>query len=395
MRPGVCLLTPSSSLPSLRRLGTLSEDDVFSALQGLTRVYCPLSFNLSAKGGRKPVEDLSLADSGYVSGTEEDGDGEQQALEQLRADDFERSFAERWLTGFLARAEELPCFTSDEARERAVEQASCVLESFFTNTGKDEQVQGEHDLYAREFSFEVAVRGTPGEEASIDVRLNDGLAGTNSEEPDDVGLQSWGAAILFSQLICAEPERFHLSQSFLGDAPRIVELGAGTGLFSLVLARLLPRLGIANPKIIATDYHPAVLDNMRANIVANLPSSDAVEAAHLDWSAPSSDPPFDVPARMLFATDVVYGPQHAVWLRDCATELLAPDGVFWLVVTLRETGRFEGVSDTVEAAFSAEDRPRGRDGRRLAILHEERVEKRSGIGRGDESGYKYVRIGWA
>jgi hypothetical protein len=84
-----------------------------------------------------------------------------------------------------------------------------------------------------------------------------------------------------------------------------------------------------------------------------------------------------------------------VWLRDCATGLLAPEGIFWLIATVRDTGRFDGVSDTVGAAFAAEDRPVAGDGRRLTILNEERLEKRNGIGRGDEIAYKLFRIGWA
>ncbi len=34
-------------------------------------------------------------------------------------------------------------------------------------------------------------------------------------------------------------------------------------------------------------------------------------------------------------------------------------------------------------------------GRELTILGEEWLEKRRGVGRGDESGYRLFRIGWA
>ena len=36
----------------------------------------------------------------------------------------------------------------------------------------------------------------------------------------------------------------------------------------------------------------------------------------------------------------------------------------------------------------------GNDGRVLTILDEEWIEKRPGVGRGDESGYRLFRIGW-
>ncbi|KAL6858138.1 hypothetical protein ACO1O0_005591 [Amphichorda felina] len=398
MQPAGCRPPAPSNLPALRTLDSLSSAQVFDALQGLVRLYCPLSFHLDPRAS-KTLDD-PLVDSGYASGADDDHDHDQDALATLRSDAFERSIAERWLTGFIARAEALPCLADDDhARERAVEEASCVLESFFANASEDEQAQEELADFTRDFSFQVsAPEGQQSPE--ISVRLNDGLAGRNSDQPDDVGLQSWGASIVFSQLLCAEPGRFGLSaEEALGSppAPRIVDLGAGTGLVSLVLAQLLPLLGLADATVIATDYHPAVLDNLRANMAANLSAadSDRIAAALLDWSAPSREPPLDKPADVLLATDVVYAPEHAVWLRDCATGFLAPGGVFWLVATVRETGRFDGVSNTVAAAFAAEDRPVGEDGRRLTILHEERLEKRKGIGRGDESAYKLFRIGWA
>ena len=392
MRPASSPLPPSSSLPPLRTLDSLTGDTIFDAIRNLSRIYCPLSFHLEEPHSKKPVDE-PLVDSGYTSGSEDDkGD----ALTALRADGFERSFAERWLTGFLARAEELSCLTSDEARERAVEDASCVLESFYTNSAEDEQKQEELADYVREFTFDVRIPGR-GQGKEINFRLNDGLAGQNPEEPDDVGLQSWGASVVISNIMCAEPDRFGFSRGALGPSPRIIDLGAGTGLVSLVLAQLLPQLGISGSTVIATDYHPAVLENLRANVAANscLSSPGRLEVAALDWSAPTHEAPLDKPADVLLATDVVYAAEHAVWLRDCATGLLAPEGIFWLIATVRDTGRFDGVSDTVVPAFAAEDRPVAGDGRRLTILNEERLEKRNGIGRGDESGYKIFRIGWA
>ena len=58
-----------------------------------------------------------------------------------------------------------------------------------------------------------------------------------------------------------------------------MELGAGTGLVSLALARLLPQLGVHDAKVVATDYDDAVLENLRANITANFSSAIAT-----NWS---------------------------------------------------------------------------------------------------------------
>jgi predicted nicotinamide N-methyase len=407
--------TPSSSLPPLKSIESLTEEQIFAHLHNLSDIYCPLVFDLdtAAAGPRKSTAAAeAVADSGYVSATEEDDEDEdvtEEALSALRADGFEKSCAERWLTGFIARAEMLACFASEDDCQRALDHASRILETFFALTAdEDQQMQQELAEYTREFSFDVtgAPYGEDSKPPSVNVRLNDGLAGTNSSEPDDVGLQSWGASIVVSRLLCAEPERFGLTKAKLGETPRIIELGAGTGLVSLVLQKLLPHLDVPSSTIVATDYHPAVLANLEKNISTNMDGaagdavapSEPVHACLLDWSNPSTalaSPPLDTKADMLIATDVIYAPEHALWLRGCSTQMLAPDGVFWLVATVRQNGRFEGVSATVQAAFDAEDRPRGADGRRLTITMAEGLEKLTGVGRGDESGYKLFRIEWA
>ncbi|KAL2154568.1 hypothetical protein VTH82DRAFT_3244 [Thermothelomyces myriococcoides] len=413
-------LSPSGSLPPLKALESLTEAQISAHLENLVALYCPLAFGNPPEKDRSASEQL-FADSGYASETEQhDGglDGELLRLEALRADAFERRTAERWLTGFMARAEALTCFSSDVARQHALDQASWVLEFFFAEPADEDQLRGAGGQgssnssstdYARTFTFELSPKisaldnGTiAGEKQqqqdTIVIRLNDGLAGTNSSEPDDVGLQSWGASIVFSKMLCADPSRYLLNRVAVGEAPRIVELGAGTGLVSLVLASLLPRLGMPHATVFATDYHPAVLANLRANIATNFPDSEGekegrIRSCALDWGK-EVPPPLGAPADLLVATDAVYAPEHAALLRGCATRLLAPEGVFWLVMTVRPNGKFEAVGGTVEAVFSAADRPRAHDGRRLTILESERIEKQKGIGRGDESHYKLYKIGW-
>lgn len=426
-RPTGLPLAPSSSLPPLSALEKLTKPEILSALDNLTALYCPLRASLAcslgpeSKKSRGAPLTSSFVDSGYTSETEDDSeDDPQQTLAALRTDPYERSLAERWLTGFIGRAEELTCLGSEEACQQAIDQASCVLESFFSGFGvgvgvgaDEDDVKDDEDetQFTREFSFDVSPTGTEPSKRQppIKVLLTDGLAGTDSTDPDDVGLQSWAASRILSSLMCASPGRFGLVDLGAGSSastPRVVELGAGTGLVSIVLGSLLPRLGIVDATVVATDYHPAVLENLRCNIAASFPASSlslsgggtaaaVVETALLDWAEPVLEPPLHLPADMLVATDVVYAPEHAVWLRDCASRLLAPEGVFWLLIAVRDTGRFEGVGETVKAAFAAEDRPRGEDGRRLTILDLELIEKQKGIGRGDESGYRLFRIGWA
>ncbi|KAK1994139.1 methyltransferase domain-containing protein [Colletotrichum falcatum] len=406
MRPAAHPLPPSSSLPPLRTLDRLSEADISSALHSLSTIYCSLpvsvAFQLTPETQKLAQHDTSLADSGYVSETDDDHeaiDGLDHHITALKVDAFERSFVQRWLTAFIVRAETLPCFQSDDARQHALDQASCVLESFFAAPKDDGDQALQNQDYAREFAFDLILPGSDTLRASVPVtvRLNDRLAGTNSADPDDVGLQSWGASILFSEIMCASPARFGLAQPGLGPSPRIIELGAGTGLVSLMLGGMLSHLGATSPTVIATDYHPAVLENLRSNVSLTFPGAEVkhVQTAALDWSAPVLQAPLDVPADVIIATDVIYAPEHAVWLRDCAARLLAANGVFWLLVTVRRNGRFNGVSDSVEAAFISIHGPGRADGKRLTIVQSEELQKRTGVGRGDESGYKLLEIRWA
>lgn len=435
MSPTRPVPAPTSSLPLLRNSNpeNITKDTIASALRSLTDIYCPLpraaAFSKPSLPSRQadyltaPVSTISAAssgtatplavDSGYASGEDDDHDScgladEEAELTSLRADSYERQFAVRWLTSFIARAEELLPEIDDDVRQHLIDEASYILASF--SSVSDAEEDADAGAIVREFRFQV--HGSPHDADAIEVRLTDGTPATGADHTD-VGLQSWGASIVVSDVMCACPARFGLSAEQLGPAPRIVELGAGTGLVGITMAKLLPRIGVSDGTIIATDYHPAVLANLKENIAANFPPTDnnndndddddqrrpsqPLQTCLLDWSAPCLDPPLHEPADMLVATDVVYAPEHAVWLRDCAGRLLARDGVFWLIASVRPNGRFEGVTDTVEAAFAdGEACPtRTDDGvLGLRIVGKDSFEKREGVGRADEIGYKVFRIGW-
>ncbi|KAK7995330.1 Methyltransferase [Apiospora arundinis] len=398
-------LPPTGSLPPLRRPDTFTEEQVASSLDNLEAIYCPipLSFVLqSPKKSKKhilPVAATPPVDSGYASEDENDKEDAaklKEALLELRADAFERDFAIRWLTSFVSRVEEM-ILIPDDARQLASDKAYCILESFTSTPEEEDQ---EDEGIERDFSFTLCSSApspvTGSCENAISVRLIDGpLASTDHTA---VGLQSFAASIIMPQLMCASPSRFGLEELAKKETPPyIIELGAGTGLVGLAMAHMLPHLGVAQPTpLIATDFHPVVLENLRTNITSNFPGVEnpPVDACHLDWSAVSREPPLDRQADMLVATDVIYAPEHAIWLRDCAAQLLAPDGTFWVLIAIRTTGKFEGISDTLEAAFAAKECPKDTDGRLLSILDIEIMAKPDGLGRGDESGYKLFRIGW-
>jgi hypothetical protein len=377
-------LPPSSSLPRLRSLHSVTVLQLRSALDNLRTIYCPLRLPTDLA---KPKEAISAtADSGYASEDEaiEEGPCENgEAFSVFRLDEFERSFVVRWLTSLISRAEKLPC--TEEVLSDIIDEASFILSSF-----TDAVCEVGDEALFRDFSFFTPLLSAAG--GTINVRLKD--APLSGIDHTDVGLQSWGASIIFSDLLCAQPERFGLS--CLRPAAELVELGAGTGLISLTLAKLLPLLPVTSPNLVATDYHPAVLENLRANIAMSLlppiPNTISVKTAILDWSAPPKTLQSSV--HMLFAADAVYGPEHATWLRDCVAHILAPDGLFWLMVTVRSHGKFEGLPDSAETAFNESNCPRSENGRVLRVLEKEMLHKKRGIGREDERGYLLLKIGW-
>ncbi|KAG5984727.1 hypothetical protein E4U55_003499 [Claviceps digitariae] len=375
---------PSISLPPLRNLATLTAAQIGDALRLLHELFCCLPTSLDFQTSNK--NRLLTADSGYASEAEAD---EEIETECLRRDEFERSFATRWLTGFIGRAFELSL--EEIISERFVDEACSIL-SYLTNESKEE-LAGDEDLgMTRGFSF--LFRGD--QKSKVEVALYDTPMQTG-EDHTDVGLQTWGASIALSEKISKNPETFRLNKSVTSSSSRIVELGAGTGLVSLFLSRLMPYISESRPTIVATDYHPTVLANLRANITSHMeatPDAAPVLACHLDWSAPSRQEPLDVPADMLIAADVTYAPQHAAWLRNCAMSLLDDAGVFWLMVSVRPNGKFAGISDTVEVAFGEEKECTRSDGKRLSISSVQNMEKKGEIGRADEVGYKLFEIVW-
>ncbi|KIO05483.1 hypothetical protein M404DRAFT_140527, partial [Pisolithus tinctorius Marx 270] len=228
------------------------------------------------------------------------------------------------------------------------------------------------------------------------------------------GLQSWGSAIVLAKRMCTDPGRYLLPNNLNMSAVhpsrepshatklRILELGAGTGLLSIVAAKLYRQLGYS-AHLKATDYHPMVLENLMQNVRSNL-GSVSVDVEKLDWSSPpevEEGEKYDV----VLAADVIYDPIHAHWICDCVMKSLKKpmsgigggSSVFWLAVPLRSTGRHEGMGRTVEDAFPVlGTREEGRRGEhRLVVVSREETGRHEGFGRADEGGYTLFEIRWA
>ncbi len=89
---------------------------------------------------------------------------------------------------------------------------------------------------------------------------------------DDVGLQVWNGALLLSDYLLSQPD-------IVRDRT-ILELGAGTGLVSLVAAECGAR------RVYVTDVGDDVLENCHANVTANLHANMAgrVHVRDLNWT---------------------------------------------------------------------------------------------------------------
>ncbi|KAI0713171.1 putative methyltransferase-domain-containing protein [Cerioporus squamosus] len=386
---------PTSSLPPLARLAKYSRAQITEAIDNLRCIYCPQVLSTLPRPKALPkhlVHDTSVPDSGYASAEGEDDlddecDEEDTSfdIDVLRSDSFEREFAIRWLTGFAGRSDVwVYSETSEEeadARAALVDAAASLLATF---AGEDEE-----EALTRTFTFPTRA----GSRAAVHVELND--APLLSDDHTSVGLQSWGSSIRLAERMCLDPDAFELS---LVRPLRILELGAGTGLLSIAAAKLLasPKSAESPVEIVATDYHPSVLDNLRKNVSTNFPSPSTcpIDVLPLDWQSPAFESALASPFDVILAADVIYDPEHARWIKACVERLLTRDahGVFWLIIPLRPTGRHAGMSDTVEAVFPRTSEVEDRE---LAILQVDELTKQGGVGRADEGGYKLYKIGRA
>ena len=225
-------------------------------------------------------------------------------------------------------------------------------------------------------SFRGRRRGRP--RPAIPILLHDAPMSTHLS----VGVQTWGSAILLGRRLALKPEVFGL---FRSDRPvRVLELGAGTGLLSILCRKLLDlKSESRDPQaegctIMATDFLPEVLDNLKICVDLNFPSllppstrstgRAGIQIAKLDWSTFPADAEafFSCPAHrpdqndplysilgelfdVVVASDCVYEPSHAKMLRDVAQWVLRlPDrcsqdrgGVF---VSRQRRGRSDRVA---------------------------------------------------
>jgi predicted nicotinamide N-methyase len=270
-------------------------------------------------------------------------------------------------------------------------------------------------VIVRDFVFTVQYLTTS---RKLNVHLKD--VPLDNGDYGSVGAQTWGGACVLADAITNDPKRFGLLCNSVRKDLRILELGAGTGLVSLTIGKLVehaPAREAPAVDIIATDYYPSVLANLDSNIQSNFPTSSSspqggnairISSHSLDWSSfaatsPASFPfhePFD-----LLGADIIYEVQHASWIKSCLERLLlkltrsnssGPGPTFHLVIPLCLTHSVE--SDTVENVFpKIGGFTRHEAGElKLGILDKETIVCEAGDGLGtDQIEYVYYVIGWS
>ncbi|KAH7906287.1 hypothetical protein BJ138DRAFT_1162980 [Hygrophoropsis aurantiaca] len=435
-------------------------------------------------------------------------------LSLIRSDTFERAYAIRWLTTLIAKIElcpdlldsaEQPLNSSENdtpstdvdaaetnrtanTSEHMIQKAAALLAicagvaaagritRTFSFTIGSSNATNSNNAADR---FEIHVKHGPTKNV-IEVQLTD-IPLENSDYAS-VGAQTWGGACVLAEMIVDRPVDFGIVRSdFRSDSKlagtrahfprgrfRVLELGAGTGLVSLAIANLMRVIFSKRAEntdlngtetrmptaidIVATDFHPSVLANLKSNIQMNghhfdneheqndpnididstessAHSSLSITSHFLDWSqlpsAKDETGVFAKPFDLVVGADIIYESSHALWIKGCLERFLRRprpnsesgdsdqlvDAIFHLVIPLRPTHTME--SSTIEAVFpssraastsSAAVAEDGANtdisrGEQLVILSKETVvcdaDADGGRTKAEEVvEYVYYRIGW-
>ncbi|KAG1894787.1 uncharacterized protein F5891DRAFT_1061624 [Suillus fuscotomentosus] len=385
------LCPPTTYLPPIAKIASFSVTQLLDALTYLQSLYHP-----EVRGSRRKRVQVPVSNGEQNLRLRHEDDSELQAI---RSDAFERSYSIRWLTTLITQLEEvsLDDLGTPESTlaytEILVQQAASLLAICAGVAAAG--------MIIRNFVF-----GSIDGQRRVEAQLTD--IPLDNNDYGSVGAQTWGGACVLAEMIVEDPERFGLDSTSHGSESRrlnVLELGAGTGLVSLVVMKLLDALPSFNHRevhVVATDFHPSVLANLRSNVDANISSThnqmistNSMTTHFLDWSSFSTTPR---PGCLSYPFDV-----HAVWIRDCLRGLVRrpSDGTispaaFHLVLPLRPTHAFE--SNTVESVFlqACDVDPTGDAD--LVILSKEYItcDAYGDYTRGQEDvEYVYYKIGWS
>jgi len=370
------ILPPTSFLPPIKQIQGVPVDTLSKHVAFLENIFTP-----------------------YVRGSGLAKTPEEDAKDQLRADDFERSYSVRWLTAIISSSEFWQEENINEKYDSVLQQASRLL-ALFSGPSTTSSL-------TRRFVFPVGSipddlsSDTPSR--ALEVVLQD--ISIDSQDFSSVGNQTWGGSCVLAETVAKNPTDF-LSSAFHRQSIKVLELGAGTGLVSIVVAKLLRLCPSVPASVIATDFHPSVLSNLEMNVRMNFSAEPhpILCVQPLDWSSPDRTGDgginhFD----LILGADIIYEADHARWIKGCverylikpADEDLVNQPAFHLIIPLRRTHQMESVS--VEKVFGTvgwvKDAPES-PGWTLGILSVQDISRAAHSNDRENVTYKYFRIGW-
>ncbi|KIY67257.1 hypothetical protein CYLTODRAFT_353567 [Cylindrobasidium torrendii FP15055 ss-10] len=340
--------SPTVHLPPIKKIDICTTEDLLECL-----VYLRLIYNPPVRGIRRRGSKTQPA-----------------SLNEWTNDTYERTYAVRWLTSLIVRAE---MGTIPDATDELVKQAASLLALCSGTAGAG--------VVERDFIFGP----------SVHVKLTD--IPLENQDFASVGAQTWGGACVMAEAIVEDPSQFGMDPA--RQHARILELGAGTGLVGLATAKLYEHWKTP-VTILATDFYPSVLANLQSNITANFPPDSqsvvSVTSCFLDWAlfpeATAIKPTLQEPFDIILGADIVYEAQHATWIKACLRRLLRKSASAYFHLTIPLRSAFASESATVDTIFA----PQFND---VGIRSKTTIVCDAGTGKDTELvEYAYYQIGW-
>jgi predicted nicotinamide N-methyase len=374
---------PTVQLPPVKKIALLPLSGLKESLSYLRQIYSPPVRGSRLISRQKLFPPSQSRSPIAVPLTEE------SPWDHIRHDKFERSHAIRWLTSLISQLQldDNEPFLEEQGsiREALVEDAASLL-ALCAGTASA-------GTLTRTFTFG---------HGSLNVQITD--IPLQNCDFSTIGAQTWGGACVLTETIVSNPHDFGLDRD-PSDPLRVLELGAGTGLVSIVLAQYLSRRPHTSASIYSTDFNATVLANLANNITANsrtLSTTVSLTSAFLDWSQPDNrDPCLPDVFDLIIGADIVYEMDHIVWIKSCLTMLLRPPcklenrtSRFHLIIPLRPTHALE--SDVIEQIFPFAQTPPSPDSIiELAIMSKDVIAcDANDDEKIEEVTYAYYVIGW-
>ncbi|KAH3687758.1 hypothetical protein WICPIJ_001255 [Wickerhamomyces pijperi] len=146
---------------------------------------------------------------------------------------------------------------------------------------------------------------------------------------DNLGLKTWGSSLVLAEFITERLKVLNEQDLLKGS---ILELGSGTGLTGITIAKL-------GYKITMTDL-PEITPNLETNVILNN-CEDIIDVEVLDWTNPESFYQVkgqDVKYDTIIIADPIYSPQHPLWVTNMICSFLKkdPDSRVLLQIPLRQ-----------------------------------------------------------